>query len=499
MDQIFKLEMKNISKSFPGVKALDGVNFDLKPGEIHAILGENGAGKSTLIKILAGAYSMDKGEIYIDGEIVNITNPQDAYNSRIGVVYQELSLINEISVAENMFLGHLPIRGHSHFVKWKALEASANAKLKTLAEDIESRMLVASLTMAQKQVVEIAKALMMDPTILVMDEPTAALTENETESLFSILRNLVSKGVSIIYISHRVSELLQLADRITVLRDGMKVETVEKDSTSQEKLITMMVNRSLQSMYPKKLFAIGEEVLAVQGLCTDKLKKVSFCLKKREILGVFGLMGAGQSDLARAMVGEEEITDGEIILFGKGQVLRSAVDAKEYGIGLVPLDRKEQGLNLLMDVKSNITLSSLARYSKGHFMMKRKEIEGGRSWIKQLNIRPSNPFQLVKSLSGGNQQKVVLARLLEAQVKILILNYPTRGVDVGAKVEIYTIMEKFCEDGGSIVMISPELPEVMGICDRILVLSDGSVTGCFDRQEAEPEKIMACAVARVKV
>jgi ABC-type sugar transport system ATPase subunit len=487
------LRMENITKTFPGVVALNNVSIDLKKGEVLGILGENGAGKSTLIKILAGNYIKDSGDIFVDGRKFEIRGPAEAVASGIRVIYQELNTINNLTVAENIFIGEQIVKGPFKIVDWKAMTKRSLELLDILNVKLDPNAVLGDLTVSEKQIVEIAKTISKEAKILVMDEPTAALSEEETQSLFKIIRTLKSKGVSIIYISHRLKEIFEITDRVTVLRDGKKVGTLKTSNTDENGLVEMMVGRDIKDMYPKREVKIGEVVMEVNNLKADGFKDASFKLKKGEILGIFGLLGSGRTSLVKALFGANRIRSGEILVNGKKVSVKSPGMAKDEKIGLVPLDRKTEGLALIMGVKENITLANIGDLGKSFLISKLQERKKAGKWVNEIGIKTPSVDQEVNSLSGGNQQKVVLAKWLESGAQIIILNEPTRGIDVGAKIEIYKLMQDLCERGSSVIMISSELMEIMSIADRIIVMSKGRFTDEYSRKEASEEKLLHSA------
>lgn len=487
------LQMRGIVKEFPGVKALDQVDFTLLRGEIHALLGENGAGKSTLMKVLSGVYQKDGGEIKLDGQSVNITGPRQAQKLGIGIIHQEMNLVPALTVRENVFLGREPQKLLG-FVDKQQMHRETKEVLNRLGTEISPEALVGELSIGAQQMVEIAKALSYETRILIMDEPTAALTERESEHLFQIVRQLAASGVGIVYISHRMEELFALSDRITVMRDGTYVDTVITKETSFDSLVKLMVGRELTERFPKKAASIGAEVIKVSHFSRKGiLHDVSLTARAGEIVGISGLMGAGRTELARAIFGIDKVDQGEIFIDGNKQSIHSCIDAIKAGIALITEDRKNQGLVLPMSVGDNISLAVLGDVCKQSFISKAAEDALIDRQIKELKIKTPNAAQLVKNLSGGNQQKVVIAKWLSANPKVLIMDEPTRGVDVGAKAEIYYIMNMLAAAGVAILMISSELPEVLGMSDRILVMCRGRLAGEFTAAEATQEKIMAYA------
>jgi ribose transport system ATP-binding protein len=485
--------MEGITKSFPGVKALQNVNFSLLAGEVHFLLGENGAGKSTLMKVLSGVYKEDAGEIRIQGELVDISSPKKAAFHGIGIIHQEMNLVPELSVWENIYLGR-ELTDWLGFVNAKVMQNQTALLLAKLGSDINPTDIVANLSIGEQQMVEIAKALSTETKILIMDEPTAALTERETEKLFEIIRQLAKNGVGIVYISHRMEELFVLSNRVTVLRDGTYVGTVETKAATFDNLIKMMVGRDMTTRFPKQVTQLGAEVLRVEGLSRhNELENISFSVRAGEILGIAGLMGAGRTEVGRAIFGADPIDKGDIFINGQKCIIKSPADAIRAGIGFITEDRKHQGLVLTMSVGENMSLASLASFCEQGFIKEDEESKMIAGNIEQLNIRTPNAAQLVKNLSGGNQQKVVISKWLATHPKVLIMDEPTRGVDVGAKAEIYNIMNMLTAAGVGIVMISSELPEILGMSDSVMVMSRGRISGQMLVAEATQEKVMAYA------
>ncbi len=494
MDNKYLLKMEHMYKSFPGVDALKDVSFDLRSGEIHALVGENGAGKSTLMKILAGVFQADKGRIFVSAEEVKIANLLEAQSLGIGIIFQEFNLIPHLSVAENIFFGRLPFSYPWKRIDWKKLWGETENLLKSLEVDIQPKTWVRDLSVAYMQMVEIAKALSLNSRILVMDEPTSALSKNEIDVLFSRMKLLKKQGVGIIFISHRLEEIKQIADRVTVLRDGTKIETVNAGDVNEEEIARMMVGRELKAMFPKMEATIGEEILRVEHLSRkDTLYDISFALHAGEILGIYGLVGAGRTELVRTIFGADPRDSGKVLVSGKLIDIKNPNDAVSSGIGLVPEDRAQHGLLLAMSVKHNITLTNLATYYRWGKIDVNLEKKNSLLHVNTLDVKTPSLDQKVLNLSGGNQQKVVLAKWLEKNPRILILDEPTRGIDVGAKAEIHFLMGKLVKEGMGIIMISSELPEVMGMSDRILVMNSGRMTAEFSRAEATPQKIILAA------
>jgi ribose transport system ATP-binding protein len=490
------LEMKNIHKAFPGVKALDNVQLNVRAGEVHILLGENGAGKSTLMKILAGVHQADKGTIHIEGKQVDIKSTKDAQKHGIGIIFQEFNLIPHLSVAENIFFGRVP-RFLSSIVNRKKLFEDTTRILNELQLDISPKTLVKDLGVAEQQMVEIAKALSINSKILIMDEPTAALTEQEIDKLFERIHNLKKKGVGIIYISHRLEEFARIADRVTIMRDGRYITTVDFDKSSIDELIGLMVGRSLEDKFPKDTtIKKGREILKVENLSTkDKLKKVSFSLQAGEVLGISGLMGSGRTELARAIFGADPISEGQIYIDGEKVKINSPREAIERGISYLSEDRKKNGVALNLSIRENITMANLKAIASGGVINQKHEINTAEEFIKNLNIKTPSMEQKVKFLSGGNQQKVIIAKWLHTKTKIFIFDEPTRGIDVGAKIEVYQLINKLAREGNAVIMISSEMPEILGLSDRILVMNEGKCTAILDRKEATQEKVMYYATA----
>ena len=492
--QDYILQMKGITKTFPGVVALDNVNLSVLRGEVHALVGENGAGKSTLMKILNGVYQADAGEIYLNGEKTSIRDTMDARQKGLGLIFQEFNLINTLSVAENIYINRLQKRrGH---VDWRAIYAQAQALLDGFGFSFSAAEKIENLSAAQRQLVEIAKALSYDARLVVMDEPTSSLTTEETGRLFEIIEKLKAQGITFIYISHKLDEVFRLADNITVLRDGKVIETrLTKDFTNDE-IIERMVGRSVDMEYPRKQCPIGEVVLKVDHLTrAGAVNDISLELHKGEILGIAGLVSSGRTELAETIFGAAPADGGTIEIKGKRVQIHSTYDGKKNSIGLLTEDRKETGLVLTYDLTQNITVTNLPRVKKGPFLSAKLEREQAEHYIQELNVKTPSRKQLAINLSGGNQQKVVFAKWLFSDVDILILDEPTRGVDVGAKYEIYCLMNRLAEQGKAIIMISSELPEVLGMSDRVLVLSGGRLVGELQGEAATPEAVMALAVA----
>ncbi len=488
--------MSGIVKRYPGVLALDNVSFSLEAGEVHCLVGENGAGKSTLMKILSGAVRPDRGTIAIDGTGADILSPRDAQQLGIALIYQDFKLVPGMSVAENIFLGREPTGGPLSLIDRHELMLGARKSLAVLGEEIDPTATIESLSVAQRQIVEIARALARNARILALDEPTAPLTEREVTTLFAVIRRLRAEGVGIIYISHRLEEVFALGDRVTVLRDGKGIVSAQVSATDRRQLIRWMVGRELENEYPRSERRAGAEILRVEGLRGKRLGPVSFSLARGEILGLAGLVGAGRSRLARIIFGAEQPTGGAIFLDGEKFHPRSPHEAIAAGIALLTEDRNTYGLVSQMSVRENITLASIASLVKGPFIDASREELLARQFVRDLRIRPENTGVTVESLSGGNRQKVVLARWLASNARVLIFDEPTSGIDVGVKFEIYTIINRLAREGLGILVISSDLPELLGICHRIAVMCEGTLTGIVERETTTQETIMTLATHR---
>lgn len=496
------LLMEEISKSFSSVTVLNNVHLDINEAEVHALVGENGAGKSTLMKILTGIHQKDKGSIFLSDESGNlkqieINSPRQAQSLGISMVFQELNLLDNLSIAENIYLGREPLR--AKLINWGKLMENASKAIKEVALNVDPRTKVGELSLAQKQTVEIAKCLSFKSKLIILDEPTTSLTDKETIILFNLINNLKSKGVSVIYISHRMEEIFKISDRVTVFRDGKYVKTLQTENTNRDEIVKLMVGRQLKIQRDSTVQRNEECVvcLKVNNLNTRKLlKDINFELRKGEILGFFGLVGAGRTELARALFGIDKIDSGELFLHGRKVRIKTPIDAIKNDIGLVPEDRKQMGLILGLDIKRNMVLAKLKSL---RFILCRSTIENEitEKFIKQLSISTRGPKQLAKELSGGNQQKIVIAKWLALSPKILILDEPTRGIDVGAKAEIYDLMRELAKQGMSIIMISSELPEILNVSDRVLVMHEGCITLDAPIYTMDQEKIMHAAVGEV--
>ncbi len=489
------LKMQQITKRFPGVLALDQVNISLDRGEVLALVGENGAGKSTLLKILSGAYVKDEGVIEFDGRVIDGYSPNEAIDMGISIIYQELDNYGTLTVTENILVNALPRKGGKFSpIDWKAANAKADELIRRITDEIDVTARINTLTAAQQQLVEIAKAMSRNMKVLVMDEPTSALNRVETEQLLKIVKNLAAEGIGIIYISHRMDEIFQISDRIQVMRDGKSVSSFLTSEVDEERIVREMVGRTLDSMYPHTKQTPGECILKVEHLTCGKAEDVSFRLHRGEILSLFGLMGAGRTSMVRGLFGDRYIRSGSIEILGKTTRNRSPKEAIQNHIAYVPNERKLEGLMLTDTVRFNISISVVDILKKFLKVDKKAEEQITEHWIEKLGIRTPSGETKVVSLSGGNQQKVVIARWLETKPEILILNDPTRGIDVGAKAEIYRLMEELCRQGMGIIMISSELQETLSMADRILVMSEGRVTGEVPREEATQENLMKLAV-----
>ena len=496
MSTVPLLQAEAIDKSFPGVHALDHVDFDLYAGEVHVLLGENGAGKSTFMKIISGALPKDSGRILLHGKEVEITDPLHARRLGIGMVYQELSLIPTLTVAENIFIGHLPRRGPLRAIAWPEVFSQAKTLLSDLGVDIDPKARVADLGMAERQLTEIAKTLALKVQILLLDEPTSSLSDEERLHLFDILRRLQERGVGIIYVSHRLAELPQIGQRVTVLRDGKKIGELPVSQAKEDTLISMMVGRELGEQFPKVELQRGQEILRVQNLAIKGiLNNLNLSLHAGEVLGIFGLVGARRTDLAQALFGLHKLERGEILIHGKRVTITSPRDAIEAGLGYLTENRKD-GLVPLLPIPANVTLASLGRICRLGVLNHAMEQQEAQHLVDELKIHTPRLGQKVAFLSGGNQQKVALAKWLCSQSKILIFDEPTRGIDVGAKAEVFRLMNDLAAQGVGIIMISSELLEVMAMADRILVMARGTFTAEYGRGQASQEDIMRSAAGR---
>ena len=492
------MELRNISKTFPGVKALSNMQLKLQEGEVHAVVGENGAGKSTMMKIITGVYHQDEGDIVLRGEVTKMKDPNEAYAKGIAIIYQETSLFTEMTVLENMFLGHETTKklfGFIHYIDYKSMRKRAKETFKKLGMDVDLDAYVKDLGVASKQMVEIAKALTYDADILILDEPTAALTNKEVKALFSIINRLKSENVSMLYISHRLEEVFEIADRVTVIRDGEYVQTAKTTDVETSQLISWMVGRTLDNLYPKVDVEIGGPVLEVRNISqTGVIDNMSLTLNKGEIIGIAGLAGSGRTELAHALVGFTKIDSGEVLYEGQPIRLKNYTEALEKGIVYVSEDRKEKGLVIDMSIKENISMPILKLMSKLSFIDRNKENDLADEYMEKLSIKAPHSDFIIDNLSGGNQQKVSVAKALANLPKVLILDEPTRGVDVGSKSEIHRIMSGLAAEGLSIIMISSDLPEIIGMSDRVYVTKTGQIVGELDKREISQERILKLAL-----
>lgn len=489
--------MSRINKHFPGVHALKDVGFSLRRGEVHALLGENGAGKSTLIKILGGIYFADSGTISIEGEMVTIRGVDDAYHNGLAIIHQELCLAANMSVAQNIFMGREKLKSVGlGLVDFEEMNRCAIEIMKEIGLDVSPNTLVEELSIAQQQMVEICKAISFNAKIIVMDEPTSSLSDKEVDMLFDLIKRLQKRKVSIVYISHKLEELWRIADRVTVLRDGENITTEIMSNVTRDSLVKAMVGRDIKDLYIANRICGREPILIVKNLTTKHIKDVNFELRKGEILGISGLIGAGRTELARALFGIDPILGGEIWLDGQNINISSPKEAIEKGISLIPEDRKKTGLVLINSVGFNITLLRLSEFIKRLRYNRTEEYNIFQQFVEALSIRTTGYEQQIMNLSGGNQQKVVISKWLSTNPKILIMDEPTRGIDIGSKKEIYCLMEQMSKNGISIIMISSELPEIIGMCSRVLVMRSGQVSSILDgaKEDIAQENVMAYAM-----
>ncbi|WP_209123967.1 sugar ABC transporter ATP-binding protein [Alkalihalobacillus sp. BA299] len=496
----YVVEMQNISKSFPGVKALENVQLKVRKGTVHTLMGENGAGKSTLMKILSGMYTPDTGEIYIDGQKVQLKSPRDALLNGISIVQQELSPILDMTIGENIFLGREPLYPNTRFINYKKLYQDADQLLKRLKLNLNPKMKMSRLSIAEMQMVEIVKTVSYGSQVIIMDEPTSAITDQEVERLFEIIDQLKSEGKGIVYISHKMDEIFQISDDITVLRDGTYIDTKPAQDLDRDKLIAMMVGRNLTDMFPEKAGKeIKETILEVNNISSPGyFEDVSFTVKKGEILGISGLMGAGRTEVAEAIFGLLPIEKGEIRINGQKAKIQSPVDAINHKIAFLTEDRKGEGLFLSMTVNHNASMTALNKFTNFGFINKKQESKTSNDYRDKLRIKSYSINQLIGNLSGGNQQKVCIAKWLLTDPDILILDEPTRGIDIGAKAEIYKLMSDLAKQGLAIIMISSEMPEVIGMSDRIIVFHEGKITGELKSNGVTQEEILDLATGNTK-
>ncbi len=492
------LELKGITKIFPGVKALNNVQFQLKKGEVHALMGENGAGKSTFIKVITGVHKAEEGEMFLNGQKVDFKGPRDAQAAGIAAVYQHPTSYPDLSVTENIFMNH-EIKKHG-IIQWKEMNKKAQEFLDELDADFKSTEEMGTLSVAQQQMVEIAKAISTGANIIILDEPTAALTANEAEKLYEIVEKLRDKGVSIIFISHRFEDMYRLATRVTVFRDSQYIGTYDVDKITNADLIKAMVGREISDMYPKPEVEFGEEMLKVENLSrVGYFKDVNFNVRAGEIIGLTGLVGAGRTEVVEAICGITKLNSGKVFLQGKEVNIKNPTDSKNLGIVLLPEDRQKTGLILSWGLGRNVTLPVFDRISKKGFCDEKKERDLSKKLLEEVDTKAVSIFDPASSLSGGNQQKVVVAKALaQDNMKVIIMDEPTKGVDVGAKAEIYSIMGELAKQGYAIIMISSEMPEILGMCDRIFVMCNGHVTGELTRGEVSQEAILELAMEKGK-
>ena len=485
------LEAHGIDKSFPGVKALAKVDITIHRGEVVAILGENGAGKSTLIKVLSGVFQADSGSIQMYGQEVHFDVPMDAKLAGIGVIHQELNYVSTVSIAENIFMGNIPKK--KGLVDYKTMYRESREIMKQVGLDLNPKMLIGNCSVAEKQLIEIAKVISNNVKVLIMDEPTSALNNMEVDNLFQLVHKYAARGVSIFYISHKIEELFEVADRVVVVRDGNVTGEIMMDNATKQMLISRMVGRDLTDMYPKERTKIGDNVIEVRDIRTDWLNGVSFFAKKGEIFGIYGLMGSGHQKIGSALFGQDILLNGEILIHDKKVEIRNPMDAIQAGIAYVPAERKTEGLILNQSVEIN-TVSAYYCKHKSVFVNKKQDADISNKWIKSLATKTPSRKTVVDSLSGGNQQKVVLAKWLELQPDVLILNEPTRGIDVGAKTEIYKILDRLVAEGKCIIIITSEMPELLAMSDRIMVMFEGGIAGTIDAKDATQEKVVQYAI-----
>ncbi|MDF2681887.1 MAG: sugar transporter ATP-binding protein [Brevibacillus sp.] len=491
----YVLELRGITKTFPGVKALDQVHFQLRPGEIHALMGENGAGKSTFIKIITGVHLPDGGEIFVNGQKTEIKNPKDAQKLGIAAIYQHVTCFPDLSVTENIFMGHEKITKRTKRILWGDMHAEAKRLLQELGANFDPRTKMGALSVAQQQIVEIAKALSTEARIIIMDEPTAALTARESEELYRIAEKLRDNGASIIFISHRFEDMYRLASKVTVFRDAKYIGSWGISDISNDDLIVAMVGREITQLFPKKEAKQGEELLRVEGLGkTGFFADVSFSVRRGEIVSLTGLVGAGRTEVCQAIFGITSYDSGQVFLKGQSIKVKNPLQAMELGIGYLPEDRQKQGLVLEWGIERNITLSALGKLSRKGWIQEKKEAELALALAEKVQVKARSIFDLASSLSGGNQQKVVVAKLLTADLDVIILDEPTKGVDVGAKSAIYEIISDLASQGYAVIMISSEMPEVIGMSDRVVVMREGRVTAKLDGSTVTQEEILEAAM-----
>ena len=490
------LEMKDITKAFPGIIANSHVNLTLEKGEVLALIGENGAGKSTLMKILSGAQRPDSGTITIDGKTLTGYNTREAIDLGIGIVYQELNYLGYLSIAENLYIGRIPTKGHMKKIDYTTLFANAKKIMDQLGlGHLDPATPVEKISVAEKQLVEIARAFTRDVKILVLDEPTSALNDSETEELFRLIRSFKEKGVSIIYISHRLNEIFSVADTVMIMRDGKNVARRRISETDTDELVRDMVGREIKDLYPKREnIQIGPEVFRARDLTTSFLKNVSFDVREGEVVGLFGLMGAGRTEICDCIMATRKYDSAQMTIDGKDYAPKKPSDALMNGVAYVPAERKSEGINAIASVKDNITVANLRKFAPKGIMNLKEEMQIALDWVEKLDIKVPQILAAVETLSGGNQQKVVVAKGLNTEPKLMILNEPTRGVDVGAKVEIYNLINELCAGRKAVLMVSSELPEIMAMSDRIFVLREGRITAEVPRSEFSQETLLKYAI-----
>ena len=490
------IELKNITKIFPGVKALSEVCFTLYPGEVHALCGENGAGKSTLIKVMTGAHQADGGEYFIDGKPVHISSTQEGIALGVSCVYQELSIAPQLDVAQNLYIGNLPMK--NGLVDHKTLYAESKKILDELGMNVSPKMPAGDLSIGQQQMIEIGRAMTRNARLIIMDEPTSSLSEAETDKLFEIIHKLLEKNIAIVYISHKLDEVMYLADRITVIRDGKNIISDDKDNFTEDKLIANMIGRSLDNMYVKEPAEIGDVMIEVNHLTSkDVFEDISFSVRRGEVVGFFGLVGAGRSEIMRAVFGVDKYNSGEVLVDGKKLKGGNPASAIKAGIGFATEDRKKEGLALALQILLNMTLVRLPFLAKLGIVDKPHQNEAAQKYMESISIKAPSVHQLVGNLSGGNQQKVVVAKWLMMNPKVLIVDEPTRGIDVGSKAEIYGLLSDLAKEGIAIIVVSSEIEEIMGVCDSVITICEGKKTGQFDiTPDLSREKVLAYALGK---
>ncbi|WP_319995157.1 MULTISPECIES: sugar ABC transporter ATP-binding protein [Trichococcus] len=492
----YVLQLEGVSKIFPGVKALDNVNFKLKAGEIHALMGENGAGKSTFIKVMTGVHQPEEGKIYLDGKEVSFKNTNDSKKAGIAAIYQHSTSYPDLSVTENIFLGHEYTAGKINYLNWKKMNSEANQLLEKIGANFDARRIMGELSVAQQQIVEIAKALSQNARIIIMDEPTASLTINESEELYKIAEDLRDQGKSIIFISHRFEDMYRLASKVSVLRDSKYIGTWDVDKISNHDLIVAMVGREINTLFPKKELVIGDTVLKVNNLSrTGYFKNINFEVKAGEIVALTGLVGAGRTEIVETIYGLEKHDEGSIELMGETFIPKSPSHALENGIGLLSENRHEGGLITELEIYKSITLTNLRKMTNRFWINSQEEFEVAKTFGERVNVKANSIFDKVSNLSGGNQQKVVLAKILTSFLRVIILDEPTKGVDVGAKAAMYEIMGELAEKGYGVILVSSEMPEVLGMSDRIIVIKEGKVSAELNTKNTSQEEILQYAMS----